>query len=360
MWLCFALVPALRALKPSARSSASAARLRYVHDSAPGIRRQRRGRGFVYVGLDGRRTRESETLQRIRSLAIPPAWVHVWICPYARVNLKATGRDARGRKQYRYHPLFRRFREATKFENLACVARVLPRLRGIVARDIARDELSKRSVLAAIVRVLDDTGLRIGNEEYARTNRTYGVASLRAKHVHTRGSHVLMHFRAKAGADRRAEIDDACVARVIRRCHGLPSEPLFMWIDAQRHHHRVHANDVNAYLRAAAGCDLTAKDLRTWNATVRMVSELARLRSDEDVRVALRRVADAMGHTPAICKRSYVHLLVLQLYDAGSLSGPLTALPRSEPFARKHLEKVVSRILFEGAGMSRSAHRNAA
>jgi DNA topoisomerase-1 len=305
------------------RRSATRARLRYVEEGAPGLVRRRCGRAFRYVDGAGRAVRDPATLQRIRSLAIPPAWTDVWISNDPRGHLQATGRDARGRKQYRYHAEFRAVRDAVKFDVMIAVGSALPRLRAAVERHLGERALSRRRVLAAIVRMLDLTGMRIGNEEYARENGSFGLTTLRKRHARFSSRGVLLSFRGKSGVHRTVKVDDPRVVRLLHRCHGLPCETLFSWVDDDGLHHRVRSSDVNAYLRTASGVAMTAKCLRTWVATVRMTEELLRAGVDAPLKEPLSRVAAELGHTPTICKGSYIHPAILDHHQRRELKGAL-------------------------------------
>jgi DNA topoisomerase-1 len=301
--------------------------------------------------------RDVATLRRVRSLAIPPAWERVWICPDPRGHIQATGRDARGRKQYRYHPEFRAIREAVKFDDLVSLARALPRLRATVDRHLADRALTRRRVLAALVRLLDETGMRVGHEEYTRANGSYGLTTLRTRHARIAGRRVELSYRGKSGVQRRVTIDDPRVVRLVRRCHGLPCETLFAWLDEAGTARPIRAADVNAYLRRASGADITAKCLRTWVATVRMAQELIAAGDGAALREPLARVARDLGHTPTICKRSYVHPIVLERHRDGSLAACVEG-SAGEPACREAIEKLVLDLL-EGGPARRTLARAA-
>jgi DNA topoisomerase-1 len=340
------------------RRSAARAHLRYVDDRDPGLRRLRHGRSFRYVDAAGRPVRDPATLRRIRALAIPPAWTDVWICRDPRGHLQATGRDARGRKQYRYHAGFRAVREAAKFASLVEVGRALPRLRAAIDRHLSDHRLSRRRVLAAAARLLEATGMRVGNEEYARQNRTYGVTTLRARHAHVESGRVVLRYKGKAGIRRSVAIDDPRLVRVLRRCHGLRCELLFAWIDDDGRLHPIHAADLNAYLRSASGADITAKCLRTWIATVRMAEELLAAGEGAPLREALERVARDLGHTPAICRKSYVHPEIIERHRDGTLTRHLAGVPGTRS-GREALERAVLALL-EAGGAAATARASAA
>jgi len=251
-----------------AEVDATDAGLRYSTDSRPGIRRLRSGRGFVYRGVDGTRVGDDTTLARIRSIAIPPAWTEVWISTDPRGHIQATGRDARGRKQYRYHPKWRSWRDATKFDRLVAFARALPKLHRRVQRDLAARGLPRRKILAAIVRLPELTLIRVGNDKYARLNQSFGLTTLRGRHAHVSGSRVRFRFRGKGGVDHEVGIRDRQLARIVARCLDLPGQPLFQWVDEQGAATDVASDDVNDFLREAMGGDFTAKDFRTWAGTL--------------------------------------------------------------------------------------------
>ncbi len=303
----------------------------YVNPEMPGLRRFRRGDSFRYKDPQGAWLKDAQEIARIRSLAIPPAYTDVWICPLPNGHLQATGLDARGRKQYRYHADWRVLKDATKFERLEAFGLALPRIRARVARDLdarPRSPLARTRVLAALVRLLDTTFLRVGNEEYASSNGSYGLTTLRRQHADVRGTSLRLHFRGKSGVMHEAAIDDPRVAQVVRRCQQLPGQELFRYQDEDGAPHGLSSTDVNDYLREAAGDNFTAKDFRTWHGTVQAL-ELTRLACDgntsasRDLRYSakeiLAAVAKQLGNTPAVCKKAYVHPAVLSL--GGTLSG---------------------------------------
>jgi DNA topoisomerase-1 len=308
-------------------ASARAAGLRYVSDTGPGIRREaRRGGGFRYVGTDGRTIRRAAELQRIAHLAVPPAWTDVWICPQANGHLQATGRDARRRKQYRYHDRWREARDATKYERTLAFGEALPRIRAQVDRDLRQPDLSRERVLALVVRLLDATYIRVGNEEYARENRSFGLTTMRERHVEVEGSRVRFQFRGKGGKAHVVDLRDARVARAITRLEELPGQELFQWLDDDGEVHGVESDDVNAYIRGAAGDDFTAKDFRTWAGTMLAAWALQELGQHTSKAQARRQVADAvesvaqqLGNTSAVCRRCYVHPEVISAHLDGDL-----------------------------------------
>jgi len=298
--------------------------LRYVSEDLAGIRRRRAGRGFVYLDADGRRVRDAETLRRIHALVIPPAWRDVWISSAPNGHIQAVGRDARGRKQYRYHTRWRAVRDETKYTRMLVFARALPRVRAQVARDLARPGLPREKVLATVVRLLETTLIRIGNQEYARANKSFGLTTLRTRHVDVAGSEMRFEFRGKGGKTHAVGVRDPRVARVVRRLQDLPGQELFQYLDDSGARRTIGSADVNAYLNDIAGEDFTAKDFRTWAGTVLAALALAEVRAFGTAREAKRnvvraieRVASRLGNTPAICRKSYVHPEVLNAYLDG-------------------------------------------
>ncbi|HET9835191.1 MAG TPA: DNA topoisomerase IB [Rhodanobacteraceae bacterium] len=323
-------------------------RLSYVSDTEPGYTRQRRGKHFVYLDRRGRQLTNERVLARIRALAIPPAYTDVWICRSAHGHVQATARDGRGRKQYRYHPDWKAWRDATKFERTLDFARVLPKLRARIARDLRRSGLARERVLASILRLLDRTHARIGNEEYARSNRSYGLSTLRDRHAKVRGDEVLLHFRGKSGRDHQVTLTDARVARVVRRCEDLPGQHLFKYRDEEGGLHDISSNDVNDYLREVAGNGFTAKDFRTWAATVSVAGALiAHGRTSQAMlRGAIERAATELGNTPAVCRRAYVHPAIMQAYESREESARLrTAFERAATRRGRGLNQIEKAVL---------------
>jgi DNA topoisomerase-1 len=319
-------------------ASAHAAGLRHVDDSGPGLRRRRSGRisrqgnrivpQWSIEDDHGRRVRDPATLERIRKLAIPPAWTDVWICPSAQGHLQATGRDVRGRKQYRYHPRWREERDGTKFAHLIGFGRALPALRRRIAADLRRPGLPRDKVLATVVRLLATTFIRVGNEEYARDNNSFGLTTLKDRHVTFGRSEVRFHFRGKSGVDHQASVREPTVARIVRRCRDLPGQELFQYLTEDGKRQSIDSADVNGYIREATGSDFTAKDFRTWAGTVLVAMALSRTTTGARGRPAARQVVRAiegvaaqLRNTVAVCRRSYVHPHVI----AGYLDGTLTA-----------------------------------
>jgi DNA topoisomerase-1 len=296
----------------------------YVNPGMPGLSRVKRGNSFRYRDAKGQWLRDVDEIARIRQLAIPPAYTDVWICPLPNGHLQAIGLDARGRKQYRYHAEWRVMKDESKFERLEAFGRALPRIRARVARDLRpggkRATLDRELVLAALVRLLDTTFLRVGNEEYASSNRSYGLTTLRNRHADVRGASLKLRFRGKSGVLHEARLDDPRVARVVRRCQQLPGQELFQYLDEDGMPRTLSSTDVNDYLREAAGDNFTAKDFRTWHGTVQAL-ELTRLACSDDASAGMRYsakeilgvVAKQLGNTPAVCKKAYVHPAVLAL-----------------------------------------------
>ncbi len=301
--------------------SARAASLRYVTDGAPGIRRRKAGAGFHYVDPSGSAVRDAATLRRIRSLAIPPAWADVWICPSPHGHLQATGRDARGRKQYRYHQRWRAVRDENKYGRLVQFGRALPRIRRAVTRDLARLGLARERVLATVVRLLETTLIRVGNEEYARANNSFGLTTLKNRHVAVRGERVHFRFRGKGGKAHTIAISDARLARLVRRIRELPGQEVFQYLDGHGRPVSVSSDDVNAYLRRVSGEDFTAKDFRTWAGTLEAARGLADQDEPGDVTAVVGRVAAALGNTAAVARKCYIHPLVLEAWRNPALGG---------------------------------------
>jgi DNA topoisomerase-1 len=319
------------------REAARDAGLRWTTDGKPGIRRRRSGRGFSYRDPDGALVRDPEALARIRSLAIPPAWTDVWICPDPRGHLQATGRDARGRKQHRYHPAFREHRERAKYEGMLRFAQLLPQIRERVDADLGRPGLPREKVLAAVVRLLELTLIRVGNEEYAKLNRSFGLTTLRDRHASVRGSTVKFRFRGKSGVQHEVSLRDRRLATVVGRCQDLPGQDLLQYVDEGGEVRDVRSEDVNAYLREITGADVTAKDFRTWAGTVLAYRALLALQpgaTDREARrnvvEAVRQTAEALGNTPAVARRSYVHPAVLEAYLDGGVGDALVQVAEEQ------------------------------
>ena len=323
---------AVGASPDDAAATARAAGLRYVSDADPGIRRRRKGKGFEYLDAQGRRVGDRHTLPRIRALAIPPAWRDVWICPRADGHVQAIGRDARRRKQYRYHAGWREVRDATKYERMVPFARRLPAIRRRVAQDLKRAGLPREKVLALVVRLLETTSIRVGNSEYARTNGSFGLTTLRDRHVAVTAGRVRFRFKGKSGKLHEIDVADRRLARLVRKCQELPGQELFQYVDDDGAPRAVGSGDVNDYLRAIAGEELTAKDFRTWAGTVAAARALADQPAPESDAAAKRAVVDAikvvaeqLGNTAAVCRKCYVHPVVLDGFASGVTLGTVTA-----------------------------------
>jgi DNA topoisomerase-1 len=306
--------------------AAHSAGLRYVTDAGPGISRRRSGRGFTYADPEGKRIVDKEVLARIKALAVPPAWRDVWICPHPLGHIQATGRDARGRKQYRYHQLWRAIRDETKYGGIVAFGEALPRIRRRTGRHLALPGLPREKVLAAVVRILDTSLVRVGNPEYTRMNDSFGLTTLRDRHARVEGSVLRFRFRGKAGKEHIVHIQDARLARIVRRCQDIPGEELFQFIDDEGESHPVTSGDVNDYLREISGGELTSKDFRTWGATVLAAEALVqqgRFTSESEAKSnvvqAIKEVAAQLNNTPAVCRKAYVHPEVIRSYMDGDL-----------------------------------------
>jgi DNA topoisomerase-1 len=312
--------------------AARTAGLRYVSDARPGIRREPsgngsgNGKGFRYRDADGRIIRDPETLGRIRSLAIPPAWRDVWICPSPLGHIQATGRDDRGRKQYRYHPRWRQVRDGAKYDRMTAFGRALPRIRAQTDRDLALRGLPRRKVLAAVVQLLERSLIRVGNGEYARSNHSFGLTTIRDRHVALQGSKIHFEFQGKSGIRHKIDLHDERLARVVKRCQELPGQELFQYVDEDGVCQDVDSADVNAYLREITGSEFTAKDFRTWAGTVLAALALqefqafdSQAQAKKNIVRAVERVAERLGNTPTICRKCYIHPAVIESYLDGSM-----------------------------------------
>jgi DNA topoisomerase IB len=338
-------------IDPELRREVRAVGLVYVTDTRPGIRRLRRGKGFSYRGVDGKAIGDRDELQRIRALAIPPAYADVWICVDPRGHLQATGRDARGRKQYRYHAQWRQLRDHGKFDRVLAFGAALPKLRRRVRRDLALPGLPRDKVLALIVRLLDETLIRIGNESYTRENKSYGLTTLRSRHVRAERGRLRFAFRGKSGQEREVELSDRRLARIVRRVQQLPGQRLFQYLDDDGRRQPIDSGEVNDYLRDACGEDFSAKDFRTWGGTVQAAGVLACTplpeRGGERARraalaVAVKQVAAVLGNTPAVCRASYIHPQVIEGWQDGGLAKAIPAGSAGHP---RQLEQCTSRFL---------------
>lgn len=308
------------------RDAAIEAGLAYVDADRPGLTRRRSGTGFAYRDAKGKAVRDPKILQRIRSLAIPPAYTDVWICPRANGHIQATGRDAKGRKQYRYHPDFRQARDSTKFEHIMAFADALPGIRARVDEDMGRRGLCREKVLATVVHLLEATLIRVGNDDYARTNKSYGLTTLRDPHVTVAGAELTFRFKGKSGKMWNLSVKDRRVARIVKSCQDLPGQELFQYVDDAGETRDVTSADVNAYLREITGQEITAKDFRTWAGTVLAALALqefeafdSEAKAKKNLRAAIESVAARLGNTPTICRKCYIHPEVLDGYLEGTL-----------------------------------------
>ncbi len=309
------------------QDAAETAGLVHVSDEEPGIRRRRAGRGFSYRGPDGKRVTDKETIARIKALAVPPAYTEVWICPSPLGHVQATGRDAKGRKQYRYHPRFREVRESAKYEHMFAFAEALPAIRARVDADMGRRGLPREKVLAAVVHLLESTLIRVGNDDYAKQNKSFGLSTLRGRHVDVEGSELRFRFKGKSGKSWNLALRDRRIARIVKSCQDLPGQKLFQYLDEEGERRDVTSADVNAYLHEIAGRDVTAKDFRTFAGTVLAALALrefeavdSEAKRKSNIRAAIERVAARLGNTPTICRKCYIHPEILDSYLEDALS----------------------------------------
>jgi DNA topoisomerase-1 len=339
--------------------AAQRAGLRYVHDRQPGIKRRRSGKGFLYLTPQGKPLRDEAALKRIRALVIPPAWTDVWICADANGHIQATGRDARGRKQYRYHNRFREVRDETKYGKIFDFANALPKIRARCEHDLALPGLSREKVLAAVVCLLEQTLIRVGNEEYSRLNQSFGLTTLRDGHAKIRGSEVSFQFRGKSGKEHSVSISDRRLAKIVKRCRDIPGDELFQYLDEQGQRHTIGSADVNDYLRSIAGDEFTAKDFRTFAGTVLAAQALAecgpassQTASKKQIVEAIKRASERLGNTPSVCRKCYVHPGIFDAYLRGrvvprvklAVAGAKAELRSEEKavlsFLRRHISEV--------------------
>jgi DNA topoisomerase-1 len=332
--------------------AAQLARLTYVSDEEPGIERERAGRSFRYRRPDGRLVKDAATLGRIRSLVIPPAWSEVWICPDSEGHIQATGRDARRRKQYRYHPRWREVRDRTKFGRMIEFAQVLPRVRRAVSADLRRPGLPREKVLAAVVRLLETTCIRVGGDEYARQNRHFGLTTLLDQHVDIAGPQMRFHFKGKSGKQHEVGLRDPALAKVVRNCQEIPGQRLFQYVDDSGDHHAIGSADVNDYLRAISGGEFTAKDFRTWAGTTLVAAALIAAEDPgtaaagkRQVLAAIDEAAERLGNTRSVCRSSYVHPAVIDAFMEGWLRRPPRVLRARTPRGLDKLEVATLRVL---------------
>src|SRR5436190_6847132 len=309
-----------------AKEAAAYAGLTYVSDESPGIHRRKSGKAFRYATENGERVKDPATLKRIKALAVPPAWTDVWICSKPSGHIQATGRDARGRKQYRYHARFREVRESTKYHHMLAFAQGLPSIRRKVQEHLALRGLPREKVLATVVHLLEATLIRVGSDEYARTNKSYGLTTLKNRHVEVDGTALKFNFKGKSGKVWKLNVRDRRIAKVIRACQELPGQELFQYLDENGETRDVTSSDENAYLREIGGEDITAKDFRTWHGTVLAAMALQELErfdtragAKRNIRNAIQKVAARLGNTPTICRKCYVHPEIITTYIEGSL-----------------------------------------
>ncbi len=306
--------------------AAEEAGLRYVSDDRPGYTRKRRGKKFVYFDTEGKEIRDETRILRLNRLAIPPAYTDVWICPSPNGHLQATGRDDRGRKQYRYHERWRQERDENKYEKMVVFGQALPKIRRRLARDLKKRGLPREKVLATVVQLLERTFIRVGNEEYVKENKSFGLTTLRNRHVKVRGAKVRFRFRGKSGQEHDIDTEARRVARIIRKLQELPGQEIFQYLDEEGERHHISSDDVNHYLREITGEDFTAKDFRTWAGTVMAAMALQhqepfenKSQAKKNIKDAISAVAKVLGNTPAVCRKCYVHPAVLESYLDGNL-----------------------------------------
>ena len=325
--------------------AAASAGLRYVTDASPGIRRKRKGAGFVFHGPDGKRVNDRNEIRRIQALVIPPAWKNVWICARDNGHLQATGIDAKGRKQYKYHPRWRSVRDEAKFDRLLAFSQKLPKIRAQVRKDLRNIDLTREKVIATVVRLLEVSLIRIGNEEYAKENKSFGLTTMRNRHVAVKGSTVRFQFRGKGGKEHSLEVSDERIARVVKKCQALPGQHLFEYRTANGEIESIGSEDVNDYLQQIAGEPFTAKDFRTWAGTVLAAIALSKLvefdthaLAKKNVVTAIEAVAKLLGNTPAICRKCYIHPAVADSYLNGTLIQVLRE--KAENRLSRHLHRL--------------------
>ncbi len=373
------VIPSESQTSVDGRDAAEAAGLEYISNEAPGLIRRRIGRAFVYTNAGGQRMTDPAALTRIRSLAIPPAWTHVWISPDANGHIQAVGYDARGRKQYRYHPKFREVREEAKFEHMLVFAHALPGLRRQVAAHMAAPGLGRSKVLATVVHLLETTMIRVGNKTYAKENKSYGLTTLLNRHVMVDGADLKFHFKGKSGKTWRVGIRDRRIARIVKTCQEMPGQHLFQYLDDAGQRAAVTSTDVNAYLKEIGGADITAKDFRTWTGTVLAAMALTEFEAAEstalakrNVTQAIERVSKRLGNTPAICRKCYIHPEIIRAYLEGGLSldihhdvdarDTLEALRPEEAavlaFLRRRIARDMAAAEANGASASGTARRS--
>jgi DNA topoisomerase-1 len=341
--------------------------LHYVNDHDSGIRRVKAAAGFGYRDPEGGKIADEATLERIRALVLPPAWTDVWICPDPKGHIQATGRDQRGRKQYRYHDAWSRARDESKYERLLAFGRALPRLRARVEADLGRRGLPREKVLAAVVRLLEITLIRVGNDEYAKTNKSFGLTTLRDRHATITGAGVTFEFRGKSGKTHVTGLRDRRLARIVKSCQDIPGQRLFQYLDGDGQRHAVESADVNAYLREAMGEDFSAKDFRTWAGTLSAVRALLaapRPESETEAKrqqnLCVKAVAGVLGNTPAVCRKAYIHPAVLAAHAEGTLDLKVPSSARAFELAVLRFLEALHEAAETGRGKGRKSARRRA
>ena len=330
------------------RRAATRAGLKYVTDGYAGITRKRSGTGWSYYAPNGSRIRDADKRRRLNKLAIPPAWTNVWICPDPDGHIQATARDARGRKQYRYHASYREARDRSKFRHMLEFSEVLPLLRSRIERDMKSEALTRDQVLATVIRLLDKTLIRVGNDEYARENNSFGLTTLRRRHVKVKGTAVSFCFRGKSGVEHEVSVIDERIAKIIQRCQEIPGYELFQYVDEAGRRQPVTSDEVNAHLREITGRDVTAKDFRTWGGTMAAAIALrsmgvaaSKREADRNVNAALDIVRERLGNTRAVCRKYYVHPALIEAYHMGRVV-PLPPV-NGKSYVRRHKEAALRR-----------------
>ena len=340
------------AVAADSAEAAEEAGLRYINDERPGYSRKAKGKDFEYLDTEGKNIRDEQRLLRIKRLAIPPAWTDVWISPSPNGHIQATGRDARGRKQYRYHERWREVRDENKFDRLTQFAKALPNIRLRVAQDMKLPGLPQQKVLATIVRLLERTFIRIGNEEYARENKSFGLTTFKNRHVKIKGAQALFRFRGKSGRQHEVDVTDRRVAKVISKCQDLPGQDLFQYVEENSEVREVTSQDVNEYLRQIVGEDFTAKDFRTWVGTVLAAIALSKQEefqtkkeAKSNIKTAICAVAELLGNTPAVCRKCYVHPVIVEAYLNRTHISGLNGNKSLEPPNLRRAERAVLKFL---------------
>jgi DNA topoisomerase I len=333
--------------------SAEEAGLRYVGDDRPGYSRKANGNDFEYFDTEGKRIRDEQRLVRIKRLAVPPAWTRVWICPSPNGHLQASGRDARRRKQYRYHERWREIRDENKFARLADFAKALPKIRRRIARDMRLPGLPREKVLATVVRLLERTFIRVGNEEYARENKSFGLTTIKNRHVKVKGAHLRFRFRGKSGRQHEVDVTDRRIAKIVSKCQDLPGQDLFQYVEQDDQVRDVTSQNVNDYLREITGADFTAKDFRTWAGTLLAAMALKMQEKFEtnkqakaNVKTAICAAAELLGNTPAICRKCYVHPAIVEAYLSGrQIAGLADAIKTPDNINVSAVERAIFKFL---------------